>query len=273
MSLHFKRTNGREKQKLYNHVCKIYSFFFKGPRLFIPKVSVLPGLHQVNHHPVYIEIGHLTSHDFDECLEDSSSSCVSPSGLEVGVTVPLLAGSLADPPAYALALAKFYEKCRGDIPHRNLLYPCIPVDEIKMNEHEAVIRNGSDELRIAFNRFNHPCKPSTSIVKEEFDTYFLDNLQFGLPEPDYSFCDRHTCNSKFCSNTVSLRCDVHRFAPNVCQVFTSNDMTPCEASIEIKNITSGFRDFILLGDEPVDILASRSFSNNASVGLKYPCQD
>lgn len=55
------------------------------------------------------------------------------------MTIPLLAGAPDGPPVYALALAKFYPKSRGDIPKINFLYPYIPVDEITMNDYGAFL--------------------------------------------------------------------------------------------------------------------------------------
>lgn len=100
----------------------------------MPDVPILPDLHNSDRHPVYISFGHMKSHDFDGYLEENPNTCVSVSGLEVAVTIPLLAGAPDGPPVYALALAKFYEKSRGDIPKINFLYPYIPVDEITMND-------------------------------------------------------------------------------------------------------------------------------------------
>ncbi|KAJ8051069.1 hypothetical protein HOLleu_04498 [Holothuria leucospilota] len=261
------------KKKLDNYHSSVSNECNEGPRLFVPKVSVFPTMHNNDRHPVYVDFGFMRSHDFDEYLKDNPNPCVSTSGLEVAVTIPLLAGKPDGPPIYALALTKFYEKSRGDIPKINFLYPYIPVDEISLRDNIALVRNGSDEMKISFNRSSHYCKSSALIVKEEFNEFLFSNFQFGLPVPDYSFCDRHSFKSKFCSNAERIKCGVQRYAPNLCQVWKSNDFGSCAATVEIKNITSGFRNFILLDDNPVNILASQRFHGNTTMALKYPCQE
>ncbi|KAJ8051062.1 hypothetical protein HOLleu_04488 [Holothuria leucospilota] len=239
----------------------------------MPKDPVLPEIHKNDRHPIYIDFGFIRSHDFNEYLENNPDPCVSTSGLEVAVTIPLLAGAPNGPPLYALALTKFYEKSRGDIPKINFLYPYIPVDEIFLNDEGAFVRNGSDEMRISFNRSNNPCTPPVSLVKEEFDQFVFSDFQFGLPVPDYSFCDRHSFESQFCSNAERIKCGVQRYAPNVCQKWVSDYFDPCATTVEIEIITPGFRNFILLGDGPIDILAAERYFVNGSMALKYPCQE
>ncbi|KAJ8021447.1 hypothetical protein HOLleu_38653 [Holothuria leucospilota] len=244
-----------------------------GPKLAIPEKEVFPDLETKDHHPVYVEFGFVTSHDFDDYLKDNPDPCVSVSGLEVGVTIPLLAANATGPPNYALSLARLYENSRGDIPKVNFLYQYMPVDEFQFSDSGAVVKNGSDELRVSFIRHNHPCEPPRSIVKEEFDAFLLTEFHLGLPKPDYSFCDRHSFQSDFCTNAKRVQCSVHRHAPNICQKYKDFHRQHCAASGEILNITSGFRDFILVGNDPVNILASESYSCDAVVGLKYPCQE
>ncbi|KAJ8021446.1 hypothetical protein HOLleu_38649 [Holothuria leucospilota] len=91
-------------------------------------------------HPIFVDFGYLTSHDFDDYLRDNPDSCVSDSGMEVAVTIPLLAANATGPPIYALSLAKLYEKSRGDIPKINFLYSYIPVEEIKLTDSGAVVK-------------------------------------------------------------------------------------------------------------------------------------
>lgn len=241
--------------------------------MFVPKGPVLPGMHNNCIHPVNIDFGLIRSRDFDEYLKDNPNPSVSTSGLEVAVSIPLLASSPDGPPSYALAVAILYEKSRGDIPKINFLYPYLPVDEIMLYDDGAFVRNGSDEMRISFNRSGNVCKPPTPIVKEEFAEFAFGDLQFGLPAPDYSFCDRHSFENKFCANFEGIKCAVQRSAPNLCQLWEANMHKPCAATVKIENITSGFRDFILLGDDPINILASQSYHDNGSIGLKYPCQE
>ncbi|KAJ8021452.1 hypothetical protein HOLleu_38661 [Holothuria leucospilota] len=166
-----------------------------------------------------------------------------------------------------------YEKSRGDIPKLNFLYPYSPVDEIQLSDSEGVVKNGSDELRVSIIKHNDPCAPPRSIIKEEFDEFFVAEFHFGLPKPDFSFCDRHSFKSDFCTNAKRVQCAVHRHAPNLCQKCIVSNPQPCEASVEILNISSGFRDFFLLGNDPVNILASESYSCDFVMGLKYPCQE
>ena len=76
----------------------------------MPEVPVLSEIHNNDRHPIYIDVGFIRSHDFDEYLGNNRDPCVSTSGLEVTVTVPLLASAPNGPPLYALALKNFYEK-------------------------------------------------------------------------------------------------------------------------------------------------------------------
>lgn len=234
---------------------------------------MLPNLHHCDYHPVYIDIGHLKSSNFDDYLKENPNPSVSVSGMEIAVTIPLLASTAKGRPVYALALAMLYEKSRGDIPKINILYPYIPVDEIKMNEHGAVVRNGREEMSISFSQLNQHCEPVTGIVKEEFEQFILGDLHFGIPTPDYSFCERHSFKNEFCSNAKRIQSNVHRYSPNLCQEWTSNDPVECETEVAIENITSGFRDILLVGDEPINILASEVLHYNFSIALKYPCQE
>ncbi|KAJ8021777.1 hypothetical protein HOLleu_39071 [Holothuria leucospilota] len=245
----------------------------EGQRLFIPEKSFFPDLQTSAHHPVYVDVGYMSSHDFYDYLKNNPELCISVSGLEVAVHIPLLADDPAGPPVYALAVAVLYEKSRGDIPKPNFLCRYIPVEEIQLSDSEAFVRNGSDEMRVSFTRSNNPCKPSSFIVTEEFDE-LLDEFLFGLPEPDFSFCERHTFRSDFCTNANRVKCTINRHAPNICQTFKKRSVQPCEASLNIMNITPGFREFILLENDPINILASESYSDGPPlIGLKSPCQE
>ncbi|KAJ8051070.1 hypothetical protein HOLleu_04500 [Holothuria leucospilota] len=244
-----------------------------GPRLFVPKDPVLKEIPNNDRHPIYVDFGFIRSHDFDEYLENNPDPCVSTSGLEAAVTIPLLAGAPNGPPVYSLALAKFYEKSRGDIPKINFLYPYIPVNEISLSNDGAFVRNGSDEMRVSFHHTGNFCKQPALMVKEEFYEFVFSDFQFGLPAPDYSFCDRHSFSSQFCSNAERIKCGVQRYSPNLCQVWWANDVEACETMVNMENITSGFREFILLGKDPVNILSSQMFHSNTTTALKYPCQE
>ncbi|KAJ8043842.1 hypothetical protein HOLleu_11117 [Holothuria leucospilota] len=218
--------------------------------------------------------GYVRSHDFDDYLKDNPNPSLSISGLEVTVTIPFLARTPNGPPNYAFALTKFYQKSRGDIPKINVLYPYVPVDEITLIDNEAVVRNGNDEMRFSFNRMDQPnCSAPKSIVTEELQEILQNEFQFGLPSPEYSFCGRHGFESQFCRNDERDKCEVRRYAPNICQKWSSNDTVQCATTVAIENITTGFRDITLLGEDPINILASESYHQNFTLALKYPCED
>ncbi|KAJ8021444.1 hypothetical protein HOLleu_38647 [Holothuria leucospilota] len=245
----------------------------EGPRLFIPRKSVFPELQMSDHHPVSVDFGYLESHDFDDYLKINREPSISISGPEVAVSIPYLAADSNGPPVYTLALAHLYEQSRGDIPKTNFLYPYIPVDEIQITDIGAVVRNGSEELGVSFIRHNHPCKAPPSTVSEKFDEFLYEEFHLGLPEPDFSFCDRHSFRSDFCTNLQRVKCAIHGYAPHVCQMYKTDNASSCEASVKIINITPFFRDFILLGNDSVNIIATESYASYKSlVGLKYPCQ-
>ncbi|KAJ8021455.1 hypothetical protein HOLleu_38665 [Holothuria leucospilota] len=243
------------------------------PSLVIPEKRGFSDLETSDYHPVFVTFGHVTSHDFDDYLKHNPDPCVAVSGLEVSVKIPLLAANASGPPIYALSVAKLYEKSRGDIPKINFLYPYFPVDEIQFNDSEFVVKNGSDEMRVSVIKHNHPCESPRPIVMEEFEEFRVSEFYFGLSKPDFSFCDRHSFQSDFCTNAKQVQSAVDRHAPNICQKYEVSNKRACDASVEVVNITSGFRDFILLGRDPINILASESYSSDTVVGLKYPCQE
>ena len=70
------------------------------------------------------------------------------------MTIPLLTGE-SDPngsPLYALTLAKFYIRGRGDIPRPNIVYPYIAVDYIEMNEDGGFIVDGDDYFVFSYTK-------------------------------------------------------------------------------------------------------------------------
>ncbi|KAJ8030316.1 hypothetical protein HOLleu_26691 [Holothuria leucospilota] len=239
-----------------------------GPRLYLPTSPVFPKILNRNQHVVYIGTGYMTFHDFQDLVEE----CISVNGMEFIVTIPLLTDHPDGIPFYSLALKHFYERGRGDIPKPNIAMPYEPVDEITRKENGVVLRKGSEKLQLSYVRYTDPCKIPNPLVRHEFDEYIDQGLQFGVKEPDFSFCDRHPVDNRYCMTAKSIRCEVHRSSPNICQTsWKETNKVSCETPLQMVGVTQGFRDMMLLGDGEIKIVASQSYFGNTSVGLKYPC--
>ncbi|KAJ8023811.1 hypothetical protein HOLleu_36355 [Holothuria leucospilota] len=221
---------------------------------------------------MYFHFGRVTAVDFEEYLDGSPDPCLEVSGLESAVTIPFLTARPGGQPMYSLALAMFYDKDRRDFPKTNLIYPYIPVDDIRLDEEEAYVKDGEEEFRVSLLN-QVPCQPPPSLVRYRLQDFINMNVQFGVPEPDFSFCDRHPMENRFCKNARKIGCTVHRHVPNICQIWLSDDQRACQTSVEIENITQKFRAHFLQDDGPVTIVASETYFGNYSVGLKMPCVD
>ncbi|KAJ8024047.1 hypothetical protein HOLleu_36660 [Holothuria leucospilota] len=193
------------------------------------------------------------------------------SGLEVAVNIPLLSEEPSGPPSHSLALAKFYDRRRGDIPKANILYPYKPVDKIVMDDCHVVVQNGDEEIRANFQRAVNPCVPSPDKVDDEIKRFMGSDFHFGNPEPHFAFCDRHSFDNDFCNAVKSVRTEVQQEGPNICQFWRIDDVHSCATTTQINTMTKYFRDFILLENDPLEIVASETMKGNFSIGLKYPC--
>ncbi|KAJ8050940.1 hypothetical protein HOLleu_04328 [Holothuria leucospilota] len=239
-----------------------------GPRLYLPEEPVFPDILNKDQHVVYFDTGYVKHHDF----EDFPDKSVSVNGLEFAVVIPLLADHPKGHPKYSLALSKFYQRDRGDFPQPNLAFPYIPVDVLKMNETNVYMRNGDDEMKVSYERLVNPCEPAIEVSRHELDEFITQEFQLGVPEPDFSFCDRHPSENQVCQTLQSIRCDLHRSSPNICQSsWNSEERMVCFASAQVTRIDKWFRDFMMLGNGPAEVIASDSLTGNFSLGLKYPC--
>ncbi|KAJ8021166.1 hypothetical protein HOLleu_40957 [Holothuria leucospilota] len=242
--------------------------YVKGPRLYLPTSPVFPEILDENQHVVYIGTGYVDFYDF----QDLRDECVSIDGMEFAVTIPFLTDHPDGNPQYSLALKNFYERGRGDIPKPNIALPYVPVDEITRKDNSVIVRNGSEEIRLSFKRHTDPCEQVEPTVRHEFDEYVDQDLQFGVTEPDFSFCDRHPVENRYCTISQSIKCKVHRSYPNICQTsWKTPSRVSCDTPVQIEKVTPGFRDMMLLGTGEINIIATESFFGNFSLGLKYPC--
>ncbi|KAJ8041735.1 hypothetical protein HOLleu_12635 [Holothuria leucospilota] len=243
------------------------------PRLYIPENPVFPNILNETHHVIYIDVGQLDFYNF----KGYPDKRVSVNGLEFSVAIPLLADDPKGLPKYSLALSVFYPRNRGDFPKPNIIFPYTPVDVLEMNNTSVVVQNGNEELRLSFERFLDPCMPPPSIVRHELVEFLDKEFQLGVPEPDISFCKTHPYENHYCSTALKILDEVLLASPNICQspwkskngVSSISCMTP----LRIEKITDGFLDFLLIGDDPVQVVASESLIGNFSVGLKYPCME
>ncbi|XP_071823831.1 uncharacterized protein [Apostichopus japonicus] len=240
----------------------------QGPRLFLPNFRVFPELMNETQHPIYIDFGYMTFSDFEDGSDPHNPLFY---GIEVAVTIPLLTDQPDGPPKYSLALAKFYDRSRVDFPKPNILYPYIPADELTLDDEGASILIGEERMSVTFQRQNHPCIPPADVIRHEFDAFVNEDFHLGIPEPhfEYSKCD--PCKNKFCAAEEKLQCAVSRYAPNLCQVWVPIDVFPCATSVQVGTVTDYFRDFMLFGDNTINVIASETFFGNFTIGLKYPC--
>ncbi|KAJ8041766.1 hypothetical protein HOLleu_12671 [Holothuria leucospilota] len=236
-----------------------------GPRLYLPETEAFPGILDKDQHVVHIEIGYVNYHIPDKCN--------SVNGVELGLVIPLLSDDPKGPPKYSLALIKFYQRDRVEPPYSNHSFPYLPVDELTMTDSSVVMRNGSDEILLSFERFNKPCKPAPAMSKHELDEFLTRNFQFGLPQPGFSSCDRRPSYNQFCKCIESIQCDLPRCYPEVCETaWYSNERVTCSASVQITNISEGFRDFMMLGDGPIEVIAADSITGDFTMNQsKCPC--
>lgn len=243
----------------------------KGPRLFLPEKPAFPNILKANEHVIYFSAGESVFTDF----LDETDPCLSNEESGVTFAIPLLTdkprGGL---PQYSLALGILYDRHNKQIDKPNLIIPYLPVDELTLNDTILFLRNGTDEMLVKFQRNNNPCKPVTSLVRHEAEEFLEVDLQFGLPEPNFEVCDDHDhYDNPFCSTVRAIKCEVSRSAPNICQLpWRTSDQHACDATIEVINVTPGFRKLMCLSDdEPVRLLATESRKVIARIGLRYPC--
>lgn len=241
-----------------------------GPRLFLPNYRVFPKLLNKGQHPIYIDFGYVTFFEFEDGSDPQNPLFY---GIEVAVTIPLLTDQPDGPPAYSLALAKFYDRSRGDFPKPNILYPYIPADKLTLDDNGAYVQIGDDEFSVTFDRQTHPCIPPPSIVRHEFDEFVAHDLQLGTPEPHFEYCHCNPSATKFCSHAENITCAVSRYAPNLCQIWQPSSLRSCVTSVRVGTVTDYFRDFMLFGDDPINVIASETMSSNFTIGFKYPCME
>ncbi|KAJ8043798.1 hypothetical protein HOLleu_11062 [Holothuria leucospilota] len=231
----------------------------------MPNSAGFDDLLSTDHHVVYIDFGFIGSEDFAD--EQSISSY----GTESAVLIPFLADSPDGVPKYDLSLGQFYQRDRGDIPRVSINFPYYDIDELNVTETGAAWRNGSDELTVSFVK-SKPCKVPPSIRRHEFDAMIEKELQFSFSKPDLSYCDRQSIvENPVCEIFKSIKSEVETAGLNVCQTSQATWEGKCEASLAMLCITDGFRDLLLLKDDPIEVITSERFYGSFGSTLKYPC--
>ncbi|KAJ8028771.1 hypothetical protein HOLleu_31105 [Holothuria leucospilota] len=237
----------------------------RAPQLYLPTSRVFYDILSTDYHVVYIDFGFVGSDDFAD--EKSISSY----GTESAIMIPFLADSPGGFPKYSLSLGQYYQRDRGDISRVNINFPYYGIDELTVTETGAVWRNGSDELTVSFVKSN-PCKAPPSNRRHEFDVMIKEELQFSFSKPDLGFCDRHSIvENPLCDIFKSIRSDVETAGFDVCQVGGAVSQGTCDASFAMLCITDGFRDLLLLKDDPIEVVASERFYGRFKIILQYPC--
>lgn len=237
-----------------------------GPRLYIPDEPVFSdGILSCEQHIAYIDFG------INNFLNSDSLT----SFPVVAVTIPFLSGHPKEPPKYSLALGELFQRNNSLISSSNFAFPHITIDEVTITSDEVILRNGSDEMRVSYTRYIDPCVPTSSRVRDEFEQFLSEDKEIGAAETNFDICDiEQFQQSEFCKIVDGIRCGISRVGPNFCQsAWNSSDKVVCKTTFEFLNVTSGFRNFMMMKEDPVNILATESLYGNFTIGVDYPCID
>ncbi|XP_071823193.1 uncharacterized protein [Apostichopus japonicus] len=242
----------------------------QSPRLFLPDSPIFPGLIKEDQHPMYFDFGPVTFTDFEYGMDPHNPLFY---GIEFSVSIPFLTSTQSHLPFHSLALSVFYERSRGDFPKPNFMFNYLPVDEILLDEGKLEMRNGSDVLKITFQRLHDSCVLPPDIIQHEFDEYLTMDYQSGLIKPDFDYCDCHRTGNDYCALAEQLKPDIDDNLGDMCQILGMTNKERCEASVNVETVTNGFREAVLLFEveDAINAIASESVSANFTIGLKYPC--
>ncbi|KAJ8021332.1 hypothetical protein HOLleu_38500 [Holothuria leucospilota] len=233
----------------------------------MPTSPVFPDILTTDSHVVYVDFGYFGSVDF------ASEPSISSYGTESAIIIPFLADGPNGIPKYALTLGQIYQRDRGDIARVNINSPYYGIDEVIVTETGAVWKNGSEELRVSFVKSN-PCQVPKPYRQHQFDVLVEEELQFSFTGPDLGYCDRHlSVENPVCEIMEGIKTDVDELSPNVCQFYQPTSKGSCEASLTFESITDGFRDLLLVKDDPIAVLNSERFYDDFDISLKYPCME
>lgn len=221
---------------------------------------------------MYIDFGTITQYDTEEFKTVDAHTYPSVSRPESFLLIPLLSNAPNGPRGFALVLDVFYPRNRSDLPNIGITFNYVSVDGVSINRKEAIVRDGNEEIRISIDIHDSPCTPALSIIRHELDKFLEDNTVLGFSQPDFSSCEGLREN-RFCSLVERIKDDVIFFAPNICfSSWGSPTSVSCQASMEVLNITSEFRQRMLLGmDDPVHFIASEYYDVYGSTVVKFPC--
>ncbi|KAJ8024226.1 hypothetical protein HOLleu_36894 [Holothuria leucospilota] len=258
----------QEKLDVYN----IHQGSCGGPLLYLPENPVFPEILNETQHVVYIDFGTITQFDTEEFKTVEAHTYPSLSRPESFLLIPLLSNEPKGPAAFALVLDVFYPRNRSDLPNIGITFNYVPVDDVSISRTEAIVRDGNEEIRISIDIHDSPCTPAPSGISHELDEFLEDNSVLGFSQPDFSSCEGLQGN-RFCSLVERIKDDVIFFAPNICfSSWGSPTSISCQARMEVLNITSEFRQRMLLGiDDPIHFIASESYNVYGATVVKFPC--
>lgn len=157
----------------------------------------------------------MTFHDFDQ-----SGDFLRPvSYADNLVSESLLAKQMRRTSFVLLFLGVLYEKTRFYFPMSNFIYHLQTSGwNHVLADNNAMICNGSEVACTSVTNQSGTGVPWSTPVQEDFYQFLSTNLlQFGVPEPDLSYYERHPSNYLFYLTFQNIGCDIHRSAPNVCQ--------------------------------------------------------
>lgn len=179
------------------------------------------------------------------------------------VMIPFLSASPGGPAQYSLVIGEYSpESLPGGV----------ELEEISIAEDHLRIKNQGEYLEATLS-VTSPCLEPDTLVRHKLDDDVVKSLVFG----DDSLLESFECVSDqtglaaLCEMMDQIRPDVEKNNPNVCDTTIVKDEKICDASFEIEKISQGFRDMLVLGDGPINIIGAEKINGNYGMGLKYPC--
>ncbi|PIK61085.1 hypothetical protein BSL78_02009 [Apostichopus japonicus] len=223
------------------------------PKLYIPADTEFMGLEK-GKHVINFEFGFATGFEMLSMpLQEISAM----------VIIPFLAASPGGPAQYSLVIGEYSpESLPGGV----------ELEEISIAEDHLRIKNQGEYLEATLS-VTSPCLEPDTLVRHKLDDDVVKSLVFGVDSLLESFecVSVQTGLAALCKMMDQIRPDVEKNNPNVCDTTIVKDEKICDASFEIEKISQGFRDMLVLGDGPINIIGAEKINGNYGMGLKYPC--
>lgn len=250
--------------------CLLMNVFFPpylAPQLYVPSQPIFPNVTE-GKHVVYIDFGYQGTRDLAKQFTITSMKPI------FYILIPLVSDSPNGLPHYNLPLANFILPA-----HRNedmigtTLFPFQEADALIICDSSVHLRHQGEEIKVEYS-VSEPCTKPPQLLSDEFQELVLEGALLGSHSGNVFFCNSRpysTQASSYCNLMDGIRHDVECAYPDVCTVYKSEDERACTASFQITKITEGFREMLLLGDNPINIVSSEMFGGNYTIDIKYPC--